>query len=202
MLLSEITNFPPNHDSKFTDVLNQFIEKHGVEAFHGGQAVVIDKKTYVWRVWFNDPGYERFLEYIKSNQSNKYLPKILSKVRVEPTQFKGMPKGLTIKYVKIEKLKEAEPSNFTDAIDALYSAFLKPNKFPNTIDELSNLSMTLKSPNDSDAINNDIKEEILKNKEFFEIILDLMKHHKANDLTSGNVMFRGNIPVITDPFKD
>lgn len=202
MLLTEIKNFPEKHDATFTDALNQFIEKHGVKKFEGGQATVIDRGSHVWRVWFDDPGYERFLEYVEAHKGNKFLPKILSKVREEPTQFKRMPKGKTIKYVKIEKLSEAGPSNLTDAVDTLYSAGLPPAKFPDTVEELAELSMTLKLPNDSDAEHEDIKDEILKNKDFFKVVLDLMKNHDANDLTSGNVMLRGSTPVITDPFKD
>ena len=202
MLLFELTNFPEKHDETFSTALQQFIEKHGVKMFEGGQATVIERGSHVWRVWFDDPGYERFLKYVDSHKGNKFLPKILSKVREEPTQFKRMPKGKTIKYVKIEKLSEISPSNFTDAIDTLYFAVIPPAKLPNSVPELAELSTTLKIPSDSDAEHEDIKEEILKNEDFFKLVLDLMKHHDANDLTSGNVMFRGSTPVITDPFKD
>jgi hypothetical protein len=202
MLLTEIKNFPEKHDATFTDALNQFIEKHGVKKFEGGQATVIDRGSHVWRVWFDDPGYERFLVYVEAHKGNKFLPKILSKVREEPTQFKRMPKGKTIKYVKIEKLTDPGLSILTDALDTLYFASIPPAKLPDTVEDLAEMSMTLKMQPHSDAEHEEIRDEILKHKDFFKVVLDLMKNHDANDLTSGNIMLRGSTPVITDPFKD
>lgn len=202
MLLFELTNFPEKHDATFAETLNQFIEKHGVKAFEGGQATVITRGSHVWRVWFDDPGYERFLKYVESHKGNKHLPKILSKVREEPTQFKRMPKGKTIKYVKIEQLEDPGLSILTDALDTLYYASSAPSKLPDTVEELAEFSMTLKVQPHSDAEHEEIRDEILANKDFFKVVLDLMKHHNANDLTSGNIMLRGSTPVITDPFKD
>lgn len=202
MLLTELKNFPEKHDATFTAALEEFIKKHGVKMFEGGQATVIDRGTHVWRAWFDDPGYERFLKYVEAHKGNKYLPKILSKVREEPTQFKSMPKGKTIKYVKIEKLTEPSIDIFTDALDTLYFANIPSSKLPDTVEDLAEFSMTLKVQQSSDDEHEEIRDEILKQKDFFKVVLDLMKHHDANDLTSGNVMFRGSTPVITDPFKD
>lgn len=202
MLLSELTNFPEKHDEKFSDALAKFIEKHSLKDFEGGQATVITRGPHVWRSWFNDPGYERFLKYVEAHKGNKFLPKVLSKVREEPTQFKGMPKGMTIKYVKLEKLTEFPISILSDALDTLYFANVKPSVLPDTVEELAELSLTFKVQQDSDAESEEIKEAILENKDFFKVVLDLMKHHDANDLSSGNVMMRGTTPVINDPFKD
>jgi hypothetical protein len=202
MLLRELANFPEKHDLKFSEALAKFIEQHGVKAFEGGQATVISRGEHVWRSWFNDPGYERFLKYVEANKGNKFLPKVLSKVREEPTQFKGMPKGMTIKYVKLEKLEQAQIGIFTDAVDTLYFAHIKPSTLPDTVEELAEMALTLKVQQDSEAESEEIKAEILKNKDFFKVVLDLMKHHNANDLQSDNVMMRGSIPVINDPFKD
>lgn len=201
MLLSELTNFPAQHDATFSDALNAFVGQHGLEAFEGGQATVIDRGDHVWRAWFNDPGYERFLKYIEANKGNKFLPRILSRVRVEPTKFKRSP-ARNIKYVKIEKLTDPGPTIFTDAMDALYFASIPIEKLPNTVEELAEMSMTFKIPSHSAAGHEEIRDEVLKHKEFFKVVLNLMKNHNANDLTSGNVMMRGSVPVIIDPFKD
>lgn len=201
MKLLEIKAFPSKVDNKFSLAVQEFINKHGLKSFHGGQATVIAKDNHVWRAWFDDPGYETFLKYVEIHKSNKYLPKILSKVREEPAQFKGMPAGKTIKYVKLEKLDELPVSVFSDAIDTLFLMSVPVGKLPNTVEELAELSLTLKIPSHSDADNTEIRAEILKNKEFFKVVLDLMKHHDANDLNSGNVMLRGSIPVITDPIN-
>jgi hypothetical protein len=167
MLLTELKNFPEKHDATFTDALEQFIAKHGLKSFEGGQATVIDRGSHVWRAWFDDPGYERFLKYVEAHKGNKYLPKILSKVREEPTQFKRMPAGKKIKYVKIEKLSDPGLTVFTDALDTLYFASVAPSKLPDTVEELAELSMNLKIQPHSDAEHEEIRDEILKNKEFF-----------------------------------
>lgn len=201
MLLSELSNFPAQHDATFSDALNAFVGQHGLEAFEGGQATVIGRGAHVWRAWFDDPGYERFLKYIEANKGNRFLPRVLSRVREEPTKFKRSPTR-SIKYVKIEKLTDPGPNIFTDALDALYFASIPIEKIPSTVEELAGLSMTFKIPNHSDAEHEELRDEFLKHKEFFKVVLDLMKNHNANDLTSGNVMMRGKIPVIIDPFKD
>lgn len=200
MLLTELKNFPEKHDSTFSDALQQFIEKHGIKKFEGGQAVVIDRGSHVWRAWFDDPGYERFLKYIEANYGNKFLPKILSKVREEPIQFKRMPKGKTIKYVKIEKLTQNIQSGLSAAVEYLYMNFLKPADLPDSGKELANITTKLKIPRDVNP--DDLKTAILKNQDFFTVVLDLIKHHDANDINSENVMFRGSTPVIIDPFRD
>jgi hypothetical protein len=201
MLLSELTNFPAQHDATFSDALNAFVEKYGLDAFEGGQATVIGRGNHVWRAWFNDPGYERFLKYVEANKGNKFLPRILSRVREEPAKFKRSL-ARSIKYVKIEKLEDLGLTFFTDALDSLYFTFIPTDKLPSTVEELAELSMTFKIPSHSDAEHEEIRDEFLKHKEFFEVVLDLMKNHNANDLTSGNIMMRGNVPVIIDPFKD
>ena len=197
MLLSELTNFSAQHDATFFDALNAFVAKHGLEAFEGGQAVVVGRGLHVWRAWFNDPGYERFLKYIEANKGNKFLPRILSRVREEPTKFKRSP-ARNIKYVKIEKLTDPGKTSLTDALDMLHFASIPTDKLPSTAEELAELSSTFCKPNQSEVI----RGVFLKHKEFFEVVLDLIKNHNANDLTSGNVMMRGEVPVIIDPFKD
>ena len=200
MLLSEILNL--KSDVKFTDAVEAFVNKHGIKAFKGSNATVIDRDGYVWRTWFNDPGFERFLKYIESNKSNPHLPKILSRVREEPVQFKGMPKGMKIKYVKVEKLSDLEPGDLSDAIGAAL-ILANRNIKSTSVDELADLIAKKNIvPSDSDATSFEIAGTVRKYKKFFEVINDLHNDHRANDIISSNVMMRGDVPVITDPFSD
>jgi hypothetical protein len=201
MLLSELKIFPTKQGATFSEALKELLDKHGMQAFQGGQATVLDRGSYVWRAWFDDPGYERFLAYVAKHPGSKHLPKLLSRVREEAVQFSKMPKGKTIKYIKLEKLAEAPLDDLVDAINAIDMAQLLQAKVPETVEQLAELMLTLKPPADSEATPAELKAAVLKQPEFFKVVLDLMQH-QANDINSGNVMFRGVTPVVIDPFKD
>ncbi len=198
MLLVEISNFKSEHNSTFSAAVAEFAKKFGLDRFFGTNAIVLTRGGHVWRAWWKDAGYETFLQLIPELNS-PHLPKILSRVRTEPAKFKGLPRGMTLKYVKIEKLEPMEPSNLSDAIDSVGAALYSSRQKIASIDEL--LKVSLKIPSDSDAEIDDIKDEIKNHREFFELVLLLSKSHAINDLSSDNVMMRGSTPVITDPFS-
>lgn len=197
MLLTEISNFKSKHDVTFHQALEQFAAKFGLGKFSGNNAVVLTRDGHVWRAWFKDAGYEKFLAIV-STMPSPHLPKILSRIREEPVQFARTPKDMTIKYVKVEKLEALEPSNFSDAVDAVGTALYKGAVFDSIKDMLS---ADLKIPSHSDAELDDILDEIKKHESFFKLIIKLSKRHNLNDLNSENVMMRGNVPVITDPIS-
>lgn len=201
MLLTELKVLPDKLDISFSQAVKEFVEKHGLKAFHGGQATVIAKDNHVWRAWFRDLGYEKFLEYVLANSNNPHLPKVLSKVRSQTISVKSM-KDLNLKFVKLEKLSEIGGGNsLTDAMDTLSAADLPAEKVPKTTKELIDLLPSLKIPNYIDADVEDLQEAIKENELFFKTVLDLLKNHKANDFSIENVMMRGNVPVITDPIS-
>ena len=134
-----------------------------------------------------------------SGYKSKHLPKILSQVRQEPTNFLRMPSGMVINYVKVEKLEALQPSMFSDAVDAVGMAMADGAKL-DSIDDL--LSAKLQIPSSSDATLDEVVHEIKKHKEFFELAIELNNKVRLNDLSSDNVMMRGSIPVITDPISD
>lgn len=201
MLLSEL-NFFKTQDVSFHTALQQLIDKKGLSKAEGGQGTVIwnENKNYVWKFWFKDAEYERFIKYVEAHKGNKHLPKFLSKVRTEAISFKKMPKDMVCNYVKLEKLTPLEPSTFSDALDCLNNANWQPSQVPKTINELIDSLNPKMIPNHSDAELDEITDAIRKNKEFFELCLDLMKAG-ANDLHSDNVMMRGSVPVVIDPYK-
>lgn len=201
MKLFEISPFPEKVDQTFSQALAAFVEKHGSEAFYGGQATVVDRGSHVWRTWFKDPGYDKFLEYVKTHKS-VHFPKIYGDVRTTNADFKGVKRG-PLKYIRIEKLKELDSSSLSDAIDMI--GLISRAKWPDTVEELAELISTMKLPvgvdhDDDKAELLKAKAEILKNKEFFKVVLELLKAG-ANDINSQNVMMRGSTLVITDPFS-
>lgn len=198
MKLNEVSPFPEKVDVTFRQALDQFAEKHGGEVFFGGQAAVIDRGKYAWRIWYKDPGYEAFLDYLKAHKS-PHLPKVYGEVRTANTNFKGPKSGQPLKYLRIEKLAEMEPNLLSDALNVIGLSFR--TEWPATVEELAELTLSMKMPRDADAEPEDIQKVILSNKKFFEVVLDLL-HAGADDINSGNVMMRGNVPVITDPIKD
>jgi len=198
MILSEISNFKFTQDITFRDAIEEFVNKFGDDKFEGNNAVVITRKHYIWRAWFKDAGYEKFLK-LASGYKSKHLPKILSQVRQEPTNFLRMPSGMVINYVKVEKLEALQPSMFSDAVDAVGMAMADGAKL-DSIDDL--LSAKLKIPSSSDTSLDEVVHEIKKHKDFFELAIELNNKAGLNDLSSDNVMMRGSIPVITDPISD
>lgn len=185
MKLTELSAFrggDPNE--KFSDVVKAFVEKHGTKKFEGNNAVVIDRGTFVWRAWLKDPGYERFLKYVQANPSN-HLPKLLSRVRTENIKFKGMPNGMTIKFVKLEKL-ESISTNQEQLVDE--------------IGEIADLGAS----DDFYHAVHDLEERLGPgNDGFVLLVISLVQHHDANDIGSkDNIMRRGTVLVVSDPFSD
>lgn len=199
MFLSEIKVFKKASDKTFKQALNDFVEKHGLKQFQGSNAVVIADGKHVWRSWFEDAGFEAFLKLIDGNQS-VHLPKFLSRVREEPVSFSKFPKGKVMKFIKIENLDELQPSLLSDAIDTIGS-MLHSNKHMTTVDDVLTKDLSKFIPRDSDATQEEVKEEIEKFRDFFNLILDLNSKHRFNDLNSSNVMMRGTVPVLTDPIS-
>lgn len=199
--MNEATIFQSKYDSTFTDALKEFVSKHGVNVFQGGQAWVIDRGSYVWRVWFKDPGYERFLKYLESTPDSPHLPKILSKLREEPVQFSGMPNGMSIRYLKLEKLSPMSNGPFKDSVNALSFCNIRASEVPEDIVELLSKAKLFNDTGFGRTITpKDFRDQVLRNSKFFTLVLDLMRNHKANDIADENIMQRNGVPVITDPF--
>lgn len=153
----------------------QYLEQHGFKKLGQGTygaTYESPKYPYVFKVFNNDSGYKTYLDYVLKNQNNPNVPKI---------------KGTYIKInddtyaVRMEKLK-ALPIGFGEheVIDAL---------------DTHNRHRPL-SPE---------KEELLKTKYpgIYKIVKDLPVIGKGHGLDfnayNDNILFRGNVPVITDP---
>lgn len=176
--LLEVTIMRPSEESYF-DVIDAFVSKHKLEVDGGGHADIYMPlgKPYVWRAWTKDLGYESFLKYIERNSSNPHLPKVLSRVREEPIKHKGVPHNVTLKFVKLERLtplRDGELHSLLRAIQGSNQEFIEqrvPAVWRNVIS---------------------------RHKSFFATVRDLIERG-ADDIGHGNVMMRGEVPVIIDP---
>lgn len=222
MKLSEILLFRGGgEDKKYENELANFVSHYAktnrkVSASDGMNATVFDIKpsnNYVWRIWQKDPGYERFLEFVQNNP-NEHFPKILSKVRVEKVKFAKPVQDTTVKFVKLEKLKPLNVNGISSLSDAIQIIGMsneeldKDKLLLGSIEDKADYVLSLPIPSTSDIDKDDedamesIRDAIIKNEKFFELVFDLMLNHQGNDINPENVMFRGNVPVITDPFSD
>jgi hypothetical protein len=177
MYLSEIFNAEIS-DQRWTDIVNAMIEKHGLESFHGLQATVVatPDRDHVYRIWTRDPGYERWLDIARGMQDNPHVMKILSRVRTIPTKFKGMPKDLKVKFVKLEKLKPIV-KNKARADQAFHYWTFSEDK--------ENIDQSF----------------MMNNKSFFDTLNKINDKVRLNDVTADNVMMRGDTLVLVDPLR-
>lgn len=127
--------------------------------------------NYVVKIFKDDYGYEEYLKYIVKYQNNPHVPKMRGKV---------LTVGLRFKVVRLEKLTPLDPNNnFHSQISENIWNYLYLNKADNEPDR-----------------------EILE-KQFPQIIpvLDYIMQYSRIDFHEGNIMFRGDVPVITDPLN-
>ena len=187
MRIYELTGYKkhPLYDLlKYSASLVEFIEnlrREGYEKYLAGEGMYAgvfanpDDDWVVKLYYADDRGYEIYLRYIMQNQNNVHVPKIT-----------GKPVTFLKKYriVRMEKLRKYEMNNKND--QEVYHALISYINFKKTYPEYipSNVQwLTKKYPQLSDLI-------------------DLMvKNHDRLDLHSGNIMFRDDVPVITDPFS-
>lgn len=186
-------------DSTFNQALADFVEKHGFQHEFGGNAnVLISSSGYAWRTWLNDKGFETYLAYVMANPG-KHVIKLLSKVREEEADFKKLPKGMTLKFVKVEKLDPIPATHeLYDVLDILDDNMGRKHVYESLESFKAFVQVRLHEEYE-DAIEK-ILAAIEKYESFFEVYIDLARRG-ANDMTVFNVMMRGDVLVFTDPFS-
>lgn len=199
MRLTEIFNSEKS-DQRWTDQLQALIDKHGLKKFSGNQATVItsDDSKSVYRIWSRDVGYEKWLAVAEKMQSNPHVMKIQGRMRIIPTQFKGMPKDVKLKFVKLEKLTPIHDDDLNELIIAADHI-------------LSGWSMSERNEHDVDSFIETIMAELArdenvpqlralaeKHRSFLETVLEVSRNG-FNDFHEENIMLRGDTLVITDP---
>jgi hypothetical protein len=206
MLLSEIFNADIS-DQTWTATLQSIIDKHGLEKFTGTQATVItsrDRKS-VYRIWVKDPGYERWLGVAEQMQDNPHIVKILGRQRTIETRFRGMPKDVKLKFVKLEKLESLRSKQMIEAfVFEMCEVINNWNVSQRQEQDVKSFAKAIYEHSEkwsATSVFAAVKEYIEKYESFLKVVLDLSRKG-YNDWTIENIMLRGDVPVITDPLAD
>lgn len=151
-----------------------YLKKKGFkELGQGSFGATYTHKNYPWvfKLFYNDPSYFKFFEFVRANQGNPYLPKIKGK-------YIKIANGVYM--VRIEKLEPYKWHNekqkeIAKAIEDIY----KPAQIKKRAARIKQVSPLLYTT--------------------LEKISKIVGKGDQLDLHSGNFMFRGDTVVITDP---
>ena len=177
-LETAVLDTPQTLTTTYREQLERLAVGYNMRRAGGGQAEILmpEGRNYVYRAWISDTGYETWLDYAVRHQSNPFVPKILSRVRVLPYQFKRMPSDLQIKFVKLERLAPIG-TTLARIVDEFAGGW--------TRDEIEPLL--------------DRSPQYI---EFFDWMYLMRRELGFNDVNDDNVMMRGPTPVLIDPIKD
>lgn len=163
-------------DSDYIMALVSKLENLGYKKYHLGNGIfgsvyARPEDDFVVKIFQPDRGYKRYLNYMQANRTNPYVPKL----RGKPIK---LPNGFTL--VRIEKLDRIDSQLYNEIWFLLYKkkdiAYpVVRKKFEEKYPQFINLLDELQQMSDNDG-------------------------NMAVDLHAGNIMMRGNLPVITDPF--
>lgn len=152
----------------------------------GLYGVVFEKPgtNFVYKLFdVNDDGYKAYLNFARGNQNNIHVPRVSKPIRLKIGDIDAY-------LVKLERLSETDLSNsvheeqYKKIIAILNS--LRQIKTPNPMHSSAMKYLQKLDKTDPDLVS--ILEEI-----------DEMSPSEM-DMHPGNVMMRGNVPVITDPY--
>jgi hypothetical protein len=145
-----------------------------------GSAYEHPSYPWIYKVFKHDDAYLQFYKYFKKHQNNPNLPKRLGPIiKIGPDSYA----------VKLEKLRPISPGewNIVDKIlETFQEYFISLNYDPD-------YEMT-----------SDVKRMMQQYPGMYEIAnalfySNVFSSNAYPDLHSGNVMMRGNVPVIIDP---
>lgn len=185
MRLRELTGFkkePVYQMLRNSSDIFQFINKivnSGYKKYfvgRGSYAGVFAKEDdpYVIKIFNVDPGYEKFLTYALANQSNPHVPRIKGQL----INFNNY------KILRIERLRKSSTDTDYNIIELITNYIFSHNY------KFSSYS----------AANKIELEEMYP--QIIPVLDELAKNKTNLDISSNNIMFRGSVPVITDPYMD
>jgi hypothetical protein len=184
-------------------VVKALVTKNKLGSADGSNAIVLyaPSKSYVYRVWVDDAGYEEWLKYAVQNQSNPHVLKVLSKVRTVQPKLAGIPDGKTVKFVKLEKLGDLTmelANTITTAFQAageLGEAELREMEYDGFVETMKETAEMYTDDGEGDHIVKTMK----KYDSFFKFYYELSVEKGYRDMHAENCMMRGSVPVIIDP---
>jgi hypothetical protein len=170
------------YDSAFNNFY-EYIKQHGfTRVGTGSNADVYEKDGYLWlfKVFSGDPAYLSYYKYCKVNQHNPHVPRVKGGLR----KLSG-----NTYCVQIEKLRP----------------------FPSTgMKFIQTLQTAATGLVDTNPIDDEMKDEYRRSinqigskfPKLIELLEDLTAFRNYTfDLDESNIMMRGVMPVITDPFS-
>ena len=145
----------------------------------GNYGSVYEKPGYPWvfKLFTYDDAYYAFLQYVRKNQNNPNLPKMKGNIiKINDNTFA----------VRMEKLSEVSKNNFYEYQAALY-----------TMAEVIQYDINVKDMDQEE------RDTIKQYPGFLKFITDWVRNSMINkyelDIHEGNIMMRGNVPVLIDP---
>lgn len=126
---------------------------------------------YVAKIFYDDDGYSKYLELMQNSQDNPHVPKL-----------RGKQMSITDKanVVRIEKLQKV-----AGVTDPIFKQYVDPSLPPTHGNLFDN-------PKNYDFLQENWPE-------LWELLLQIKMYGRADDISTNNVMKRGNTLVITDP---
>lgn len=205
MIIAELLGYKQSKALTLDELISKLT---GTGIASGLYAYVISPrdKPYVWKLWYQDPGYETYLKICMKLQDNPFVPKII-KAPKEIRLHTKLPSGITplIRIVKLEKLHH-NSSSFTHGTTI---RLIKQLMLPSRANVLKNSKLSIDSLkqyiiDEGIMSNNELLSEIgLKLDDLLQLCVELISSNAnlLTDLHEQNYMFRGDGQlVITDPF--
>lgn len=215
MRLFELTGIKnKTNDMSLDDLFQYYMNSSGYKKLGSGLTGVVLKhptKNEVIKFWFDDYGYESFVDYALTHK-NKHLPKILSKPKTITLHTKNIENNKTAKKIKYIRTEYLTP--FTDNIKLFgipYEKFCVLLKSmggqSNKDDIVTKTSFIVNNKSTYKILGIDIdKIDIEEFRDFIKVYMDIIKSVNGDivwaDLHWDNIMMRGNTPVIIDPIAD
>jgi hypothetical protein len=119
MLLNELLGYKKYQNLTLNQIITKLVDEHeaGSAAGHFSFVAIPKDKDFIYKCWFNDDGYQHFVDVALKHQDNPFFPKFIGKVKKIPIFFKRHANvdGF-LHIIKMEKLKPAESSTHVSSI--------------------------------------------------------------------------------------
>lgn len=122
----QFKQFYEQKEQKPYDDFIDFLQKKGWRKIgFGAFGIVFEKlnKNYVIKVYYNDPAYDRFLDFIEQNQNDPHIPKINRRIIRQPKDSRDFNYDYGV--VAIEKLGKLERPRWRWDMVSMFQKFLK-----------------------------------------------------------------------------
>ena len=181
---------------KLETYLTRLVKKHGIQKLGGGAFSQVfqhpEFKNVVVKVYTaKDTVYKRYLSWCLKHQSDPYVPKIIKQV-----EYKS-PSGEAYNIVFMQKMTPVKSRiKFARSMASLFKLNTRALE---DLDLVRSLGMWGEQEEDFEVID-DLVSAGKADKDFTEVWRHIRTYGKSKfDMHPGNVMFRGNQLVLTDP---